>query len=354
MWSHLALLLPISSALMFPWTSPLISGKLDELQCEVQTISDVNDDVYLKLQELKRRRFFSIFKVKLDGECPFWAMDYFCEQATCAVCECGEDEIPSSWKDPSTNLASREGSSFKGWKESESAWIFEEEPDTYVNLLKNAEAFTGYQGQHIWNAIYNENCFGHNQSEMCSEERLFYQIVSGLHTNINCHISYNYVYQPKANSLEEAMEMTYPNVTMFHSRVSTHPDRIRNFYIAFALLIRAVNKAADQITSFQYITGDVEDDKLTQKLIHEILNLTTSNCLQPFNEVELFSQPQGPVLKEEIRRHFYNISRIIDCVGCEKCRLHGKLQIYGLGTALRILFADSVVFQRNELIVRRT
>eukprot|EP00897_Mesotaenium_endlicherianum_P003124 jgi/Mesen1/283/ME1155523C09450 len=30
---------------------------------------------------------------------------------------------------------------------------------------------------------------------------------------------------------------------------------------------------------------------------------------------------------------------IMDCVGCEKCRLWGKLQILGLGTALKILFS---------------
>lgn len=31
-------------------------------------------------------------------------------------------------------------------------------------------------------------------------------------------------------------------------------------------------------------------------------------------------------------------SAIMDCVGCEKCRLWGKLQVLGLGTALKILF----------------
>ena len=29
----------------------------------------------------------------------------------------------------------------------------------------------------------------------------------------------------------------------------------------------------------------------------------------------------------------------MDCVGCEKCRLWGKLQVLGLGTALNILFS---------------
>lgn len=31
----------------------------------------------------------------------------------------------------------------------------------------------------------------------------------------------------------------------------------------------------------------------------------------------------------------------MDCVSCDKCKLWGKLQITGLGTALKILFADS-------------
>lgn len=47
------------------------------------------------------------------------------------------------------------------------------------------------------------------------------------------------------------------------------------------------------------------------------------------------------VLKAEFKDHFRNISRIMDCVGCDKCRLWGKLQVTGLGTALKILFAES-------------
>lgn len=31
----------------------------------------------------------------------------------------------------------------------------------------------------------------------------------------------------------------------------------------------------------------------------------------------------------------------MDCVGCEKCKLWEKLQVQGLGTALKILFSGS-------------
>lgn len=63
-------------------------------------------------------------------------------------------------------------------------------------------------------------------------------------------------------------------------------------------------------------------------------------------------------MKIEFREHFRNITRVIDCVGCDKCKLWGKLQVFhhmnnnntfiincsclkvtGLGTALKILFS---------------
>ena len=32
-------------------------------------------------------------------------------------------------------------------------------------------------------------------------------------------------------------------------------------------------------------------------------------------------------MKIEFREHFRNITRVIDCVGCDKCKLWGKLQV---------------------------
>ena len=44
------------------------------------------------------------------------------------------------------------------------------------------------------------------------------------------------------------------------------------------------------------------------------------------------------VVKEEFKTHFRNVTRIMDCVGCDKCRLWGKIQTSGVATALKILF----------------
>ena len=63
-------------------------------------------------------------------------------------------------------------------------------------------------------------------------------------------------------------------------------------------------------------------------------------------------------LKEEFRNRFRNVSRLMDCVGCDKCRLWGKVQTQGYGTALKILFEfdesknanDNPVLRRTEMV----
>jgi hypothetical protein len=70
----------------------------------------------------------------------------------------------------------------------------------------------------------------------------------------------------------------------------------------------------------------------------------------------MFVNGEGPSLKEDFRNRFRNVSRIMDCVGCDKCRLWGKLQTAGYGAALKVLFEfennsdDIPILKRTELV----
>lgn len=55
-----------------------------------------------------------------------------------------------------------------------------------------------------------------------------------------------------------------------------------------------------------------------------------SSCPMPFDEGRLWKGFDGLALREELRVAFVNITRIMDCVGCEKCKLWGKLQTLGV------------------------
>lgn len=84
-------------------------------------------------------------------------------------------------------------------------------------------------------------------------------------------------------------------------------------------------------------------------------------CPLPFDVGRLWLGDSGPELKKQLQKHFQEITTIMDCVGCEKCKLWGKLQLLGVATAMKILFSsDTCVggspqeaplqLERNEVI----
>jgi hypothetical protein len=53
------------------------------------------------------------------------------------------------------------------------------------------------------------------------------------------------------------------------------------------------------------------------------------SCPLPFDEGRLWKGQHGASLKSQLQAAFQNITRVMDCVGCEKCKLWGKLQTLG-------------------------
>lgn len=255
----------------------------------------------------------------------------------------------------------------------------------YVSLVDNAERFTGYAGATVWDAIYRENCFskapasssslssvsspfggfqaandlrhviqaGSSTNELdfddsCLEKRVFYRIISGMHASINTHICNDY--------LNQTTGTWGPNLACYTSRLATHPERISNLYFNYALLLRAVSKLRTSLKSYTFCSGDTILDGITKNRILALAS--TASITQPkiFDESIMFQGPEGG-LKEDFRNRFRNVSRLMDCVGCDKCRLWGKLQTVGYGTALKILFefdeeknGENPPLRRTELV----
>ncbi len=109
-------------------------------------------------------------------------------------------------------------------------------------------------------------------------------------------------------------------------------------YFSYVVLLRAISKAADYLNGYEFCTGDKIQDSQVKAMVGELINKTRS-CPETFDEKQMFASPESRILKEEFKARFRNVSRIMDCVGCDKCRLWGKLQISGLGTALKVLFS---------------
>lgn len=264
----------------------------------------------------------------------------------------------------------------------------------YVSLLRNPERFTGYGGdgaKQVWDAIYGENCFqrssfphsaslgtspptgpalhdfkqvldavarqqhlensedtaGVNTDDECLEKRVFYRVVSGMHASISAHLCWDFMNQSTGE--------WQPNPQCYESRLHAHPDRISNLYFNYALVTRAVAKLGRYVKDYTFCTGDALEDAATRAKVLEVTNraATVPNL---FDESLMFVNGEGPSLKEDFRNRFRNVSRLMDCVGCDKCRLWGKLQTAGYGTALKVLFEfdndaeEAPALKRTELV----
>ncbi|KAG5515860.1 hypothetical protein RHGRI_036789 [Rhododendron griersonianum] len=338
------------------------SGIVEDCCCDYETVDHLNEEVLDPLlQELVKTPFFRYFKVKLWCDCPFWPDDGMCILRDCSVCECPEHEFPEPLKRPSSlglssdDLVCREGKPEAAVDRTLDTKTFRGEM-TYVNLQLNPERYTGYTGpspRRIWDAIYTENCHKYPSGEFCQEKKILYKLISGLHASISIHIAAGYL-------LDEATNLWGQNLTLLYDRVLRYPDRVSNLYFTFLFVLRAVTKAADYLEQAEYDTGNPEEDLKTQSLMRQLLYnpKIQAACPLPFDEAKLWKGQGGPELKQQIQRQFRNISALMDCVGCEKCRLWGKLQVLGLGTALKILFsgdgqenlAERLQLQRNEVI----
>ncbi|KAF2836551.1 endoplasmic oxidoreductin [Patellaria atrata CBS 101060] len=271
----------------------------------------------------------------------------------------------------------------------------------YVSLIDNPERFTGYAGagsHQVWEAIYRENCFSKpradwessmNQSpfggqaqaaqdlrsvlkaqvvqqniqsaiahnaepsrvdtlefeDECLEKRVFHRVVSGMHASISTHLCYDF--------LNQTTGQWSPNLECYEQRLHKHPERISNLYFNYALMLRAVGKIRQHIKDYEYCSADPAQDQQTKNLV---LSLSAAIPAGPeiFDETVMFRDPSVASLKEDFRNRFRNVSRIMDCVGCDKCRLWGKLQTAGYGTALKVLFEFDEHDSSNDPPLRRT
>jgi ERO1-like protein alpha len=227
----------------------------------------------------------------------------------------------------------------------------------YVDLRKNPERYTGFSGsetRRIWSAVYDENCFEYSSScksgicepGTCKEERVLFRLISGVHSSISMHIAHEYLHGTRWGT----------NLEIFKSRIRSYPERITNLHVTLAVVLRAVAKVAPSLdpATYDYATGNKTMDDIAVRGVRSLLAhpLLAQGCEdRVFDESDMFLKNPKQRLPE-FRAAFRNISMIMDCIGCEKCRLWGKLQFLGLGTALGVLFTEDPhpIVKRNDAI----
>jgi ERO1-like protein beta len=347
-------------------------------------IDELNAQIRPHISKLVTSPYFRYFKLDFDKQCKFWNAQHFCATRNCAVeilptdkynwtqvdgispLDLGEIQRPELQDDDAVGTC----------EDLDYCHIDEGHNCVYVDLVENPERFTGYGGNQsldVWKAIYSENCFPNtnpmsmtdsdSQPEQCVEKNLFYRLISGLHASIAVHLSNEYLC-PEHQEDSHGEQIFEPNLKIFMERVGSYNDRLSNIYFNYALVSQAIVKLseifqgglADQILCGGSSEAPMlhSNDELDYKeTFSSILPHLASNDL--FNTDKLFDpKVVSPELKNEFRQRFKNVSAIMDCVGCDRCRMWGKVQTIGYGTALKILFESDehkpIKFRRIELV----
>lgn len=106
---------------------------------------------------------------------------------------------------------------------------------------------------------------------MCLEERLFYKVISGLHANINLHLSKNYLKEDLIKNYTDIKdpndvhnELDYViNATLAKDRVINHEDRLNNLFYLYSIVLGSLKKSENTLRNYDYETGNrTLDDSL--------------------------------------------------------------------------------------------
>lgn len=322
--------------------------------CDVtfKEINDINGRLRSDLVSLVRTDFFKYFKLDLYKQCTFWNDNNgFCVNRACAVDVVEDwDSLPEYWQPEvlggldSVNGTSggddecqflqdlcggAEGSAKQPVRDIDYCDIgdFSNSQAVLVDLSANPERFTGYGGQEsalIWSSIYRENCFSPGETGLSLAKSAFYRLVSGFHASIATHLSNDHL-----NTETGKWE---PDLDLFMARVGNFPDRVANMYFNYAVVSKALWKIKPYLSHLSFCSSFDQDVK--SKLLN-ILSQLDSNV---FNEELIFEDELSSKVKDDFRARFKNVTKIMDCVHCDRCRLWGKVQTTGYATSLKILF----------------
>lgn len=333
--------------------------------CDITTsyIDELNNKIKHNISKLLKSKHFRYFKINFDKKCQFWDAEQSCYSENCAV------EILNShhqnlvefynktfifsvlekvnYKTETTQKLKKE-SDFHSCSEFEYCHIDDESNCVYVDLIKNLETFTGYGGRssnRIWNSIYLNQYFKDSTKSLntlnkFNEEDLLFKVISGMQSSISTHLSYFYI--------DPHTKKFVSNLSLFMEKVGFYKERLLNLYFNYALIAESIKKLTDVVSIEEIFFHDSKtkqksddfsyEQKQQKKKFAPLKNITSElkkkNLLKgSFN----YSKNISDDFKQELRQKFKNISALMDCVECEKCKVWGKLQVIGYATALKLL-----------------
>jgi len=319
------------------WSPVALSSTMSSyLLPGIEAIQQHNAELLEKLEALKKSNYFRLYSVDILASCEYMPQELFeCYTESCEIYPVEEDVVPPCIKERDRDCGF-ELDGFGRW---------DMPTDDYYDIVEFGEGYTGYDGADVWNFIHNRICFEGYSYEDDHWKADYNKAVSGLHSMVSAQIIRGI--QEKVDAEEEfTPEEKWTNPAMeFNRRLSPAgetPQAIDNLYFLMMLLLRAVKESKERILDDQR-AGCMNDlDSQTLLSLYDSALLSNESA----GKVSMASQKlHDHATKDkdsvealwEARMRTRDLVRIMNCVQCNKCRLHGKIATMGVSTALQIL-----------------
>lgn len=219
--------------------------------------------------------------------------------------------------------------------------------DDYYDAFLNEEGYTGYDGSEVWDFIHQRICFQGYDYDDDHWKADFNKAVSGLHSMVSAQVIRGIKEKTDAGEEFTEEEIWRDPKKEFDRRLGPNgetPLAMENLYFCFMLLLRAASEAKSRLVqdcSAGKVVCPLKD--LQGLLAHPLLKNDSVAVASKKLHDHAIQDPDSSEALWEARMRCRDLLRITNCVQCNKCRLHGKIALLGLATAMQLL-----VGQRGE------
>ncbi|KAM0688311.1 hypothetical protein COBT_000428 [Conglomerata obtusa] len=245
-----------------------------------------------ELDKLVATRCFSTIQIYIDEPCNNKELLNTCTFKNC--------QIPRDMSKTEQLVPCRTG------KKVNNQCVFSETKDNkavIIDLNTVKQIYSGYKDSSsvIWQKIY----------ESAEGNKSLTRMISGIHCSITAHIAMNY---------KSFNNIFIPNYVFFSKRVKK--EYIDNLYYAFRMVRNSFLYLSQQMTECS-IELTPSDNKCLINTMRTIQNKLPFNV----NKAEL----------KDAQNKLKRISKITNCIECDKCKLWGKIQFQGLLVVYKLL-----------------
>ena len=314
---------PVLPAWIPLWTIPTIDT-IDDRLPNVHSLETLSQELVPQLRELRSYPFFRYLRCNLDTSCDFWDVQRRCssKSQSCGVEPVPLEYLPEGLRHPDMFkevMYSADGQRiFGGLITSQRKFR------NYVDLQALDGGYTSFKGRSIWQAIYSENCFRISDTNpttgvrsVCTEEESFYKLLSGMQSAIMTTSS--------DNKYSGALVKRH-SFSLFRRGIAQKPEWMANLYFVLGATIKAVCAQSELLRNVDCYADTESGDRQCSQLLNGVVDRLAPFC----REVPmLFVERHGEAISK-----LDNVTRLMDCIECDKCRVQGLMKAEGLRLTL--------------------